>query len=170
MRELGRLFRTLCADRHTRWVKCLPDVEFFLNATTHVSTGYSPLELQFGKGPRDRVMDIIRFPEAEVISREAKIGIARDRLVKSFERRSKNQKHLSKINLCEGDLVLLHVPKQSDAVKKVTRKFFHLFYGPYVILKDYGNGSFKLGDPENQDKEIGVHHQINLKKYKSEKA
>lgn len=38
MRELGRLFRTLCSDKHTRWAKHMSDMEFFLNITTHVST------------------------------------------------------------------------------------------------------------------------------------
>lgn len=30
MRELGRMFRTFCSDKHTRWVKHIPDIEFFL--------------------------------------------------------------------------------------------------------------------------------------------
>lgn len=47
-RELGRLFRTLCSDQHTKWAKFISNIEFFFNATTHSSTGFSPHELHFG--------------------------------------------------------------------------------------------------------------------------
>lgn len=66
-----------------------------------------------------------------------------------------------------GDLVLLHVPKQSDALKKVTRKFFHIYYGPYLISRDYENSSYELVDPGSHERRIGVHNRINLKKYTS---
>lgn len=165
MREIGRLFRTLCADKHTRWARCVSDIEFFLNSTTHMSTGFCPLELHFGKKPKDQIFDIVKFPEGENVSGEAKIVLARERLKKSFERRAKTQKSTSRISLQVGDLVLLQVPKQSDALKKVTSKFFHIFYGPYEILRDFNNGSFELGDHENRNRIIGIYHQINLKKY-----
>lgn len=29
MKELGRLFRTLCSDRHTRWAKHVIEIDFF---------------------------------------------------------------------------------------------------------------------------------------------
>lgn len=165
MREIGRLFRTLCSDRHTRWVRSVPDIEFFLNATAHVSTGFCPLELHFGKKPKDQIFDILRFPDNIPMSRNAMIILAKERLNKSFERRKKAQKALSSIELQQNDLVLLRVPKHSDSIKKVTRKFFHLYYGPYLILKDLKNGSFELVDPENHDKQIGIFHQSNLEKY-----
>lgn len=49
MRELGRFFRTLCADKHTRWAKHIQDIEFLLNITSHHSTGFAPIELHFNK-------------------------------------------------------------------------------------------------------------------------
>lgn len=90
-------------------------------------------------------MDIIKFPESDQISKDVRIGLAKERLKQNFERRSKTQKALSRVSLREGDLVLLHVPKQSDAIRKITRKFFHLYYGSYLIIKDFGNASFKFG-------------------------
>ena len=156
MRELGRLFRTLCADKHTRWGKCVGDIEFFLNVTTHFSTGFSPFELHFGVKSTDPIQSIINFPETHSIMKDAKILLARERIDKSFRRRTKAQKSSSKIVLRKGDLVLLYIPKQSDALKKVTRKFFHLFYGPYIIIKDLGNNSYELGNIDDQ---------ANLRKY-----
>lgn len=64
----------------------------------------------------------------------------------------------------EGDLVLLRVPKQSDALKKVTRKFFHIFYGPYKIKIKLGNNSYELVGIE-WDRFHGIYNQANLRKY-----
>lgn len=165
MRELGRLFRTLCFDKHTRWARCINDIEFFLNATTHVSTGFSPMELHFGKKSRDEIMELIQFPESDHLPQDAKIVLAKERLKKSFDQRAKGQGTSSKVIFQIGDLVLLHVPKQSDALKKLTRKFFHIYFGPYLISKDFNNGSYELVDPENHERIIGVHNRVNLKKY-----
>ena len=160
MRELGRLFRTLCADKHARWGKCIGNIEFFLNVTTHFSTGFSPFELHFGVKPTDPIQSIINFPETQSIMKDA-----RERIDKGFRRRTKAQKSSSKIVLRKGNLVLLHIPKQSDALKKVTRKFVHLFYRPYIIIKDFGNNSYELGNVDDPDRSIGVYNQANLRKY-----
>lgn len=40
MRELGRLFRTLYYDKHTRWAKCISDVEFFLECHDTHGNGF----------------------------------------------------------------------------------------------------------------------------------
>ncbi|XP_033209070.1 uncharacterized protein LOC117167931 [Belonocnema kinseyi] len=53
MREIGRLFRTLCSESHTRWEKHLPKMECYLNVTTHSSTGFSSYELHSGVKPHD---------------------------------------------------------------------------------------------------------------------
>lgn len=61
MKELGRLFRTLCSDFHTRWAKHLPEIEYYLNTTTHSSTGYSFYELHFGTKPQNQIQKLIQF-------------------------------------------------------------------------------------------------------------
>lgn len=165
MRELGRLFRTLCADKHTRWAKHRGDIEFFLNVTTHSSTGFSPVELHFNVKPSDELLTYISFPQSQLLSRDAKILLARERIDKAHKCRLKQQKTKSKITLKEGDLVLLGVPKQSDALKKVTRKFFHLYYGPYRIIKDFQNNAFQLSQVDDESQIIGTYNQVNLKRY-----
>lgn len=165
MRELGRLFRTLCADRHTRWAKHVKDMEFFLNITTHMSTGFSPLELHFNVKPSEEILKHITFPESEQLTRDAKVLLAKDRITKAYQMKVKNQKTFSKISIEEGDLVLLHVPKQSDALKKVTRKFFHLYYGPYLVTKNFGNNAFQLSHIDEPNKIVGIYNQMSLKRY-----
>lgn len=69
------------------------------------------------------------------------------------------------MSLKVGDLVPLRVPKQSDALKELTRKFFYSYYGPYLIADDCNNGSFKVVDPVNRQRCVDVHNRANLKKY-----
>lgn len=44
MRELGRLFRAYCHDRHTSWATFVPEISQWLNCTTHSGTGFTPYE------------------------------------------------------------------------------------------------------------------------------
>ena len=48
MRELGRLFRTLCSYRYTKWSRYVSEIKGLSNSTVHHSTGFAPCELQFG--------------------------------------------------------------------------------------------------------------------------
>lgn len=97
MRELGRLFRTLCADKHTRWAKCISDIEFFFNITTHMSTGFSPMELHWGEKSKDKIMDIVKFPDSVHLSRDAKVILSKERLKNNFEHRIEGQRTPSKV-------------------------------------------------------------------------
>ena len=78
--------------------------------------------------------------------------LARERTNKNFEKRSRAQKTYSRIVLRTGDHVLLRIPKQSSKLDKVTHKFFHPFFGPYQIIEDLGNNSYKLADIHKADK------------------
>lgn len=101
------------------------------------------------------------------MTKEAKIFLARDRIQKSFAKRLKGQKASSRIVLKKDDLVLLYVPKQSDALNKVTRKFFHVYYGPYIITRDLEDNSFELANVDDHDQILGIYNRCNLKKYYS---
>lgn len=155
----------LCANRHTIWAKCIADIEFFLNITTHMSTGFSPCELHFGKKHKDRIMEILNFPELDEPSKELKIMVARDRLNKNFEQRERSKGTASKALFLEWDWVLLRVPKRSDAMAKVTMKFFHLFYGPYQIAQSFENNAYELADVSDVHRILGIYNQCHLKKY-----
>ena len=64
-----------------------------------------------------------------------------------------------------GNLVLLRVKHLSNALDKVTKKFFHLFEGPYVIVKTIGENAFVLEDPKNGNIPVGTYNRANLRKY-----
>jgi len=48
-RELSKFFRIYCYKYHKKWAELLPHIEGWLNKTIASSTGYSPMELMFGK-------------------------------------------------------------------------------------------------------------------------
>lgn len=62
MRELGRFFRTFCAEQHTNWASYVKQIENILNITTHSSTGYTPYEVQFEISPQFKIKQLVRFP------------------------------------------------------------------------------------------------------------
>lgn len=72
MRELGRLFRTLCSDAHTKWAKYIPVIESFLNVTVHSSTGFPPCKLHFRRRVTEQIDKLISFPPREDIEHAGK--------------------------------------------------------------------------------------------------
>ena len=50
----------------------------------------------------------------------------------------------------------------SNALDKVTKKFFHLSEGPYVINRVNGVNALALSDTNDSTKEIGVSNRTNL--------
>ena len=165
MRELGRMFRTLCSDRHTRWARCINTIEGMLNMAVHHSTGYAPCELHFGQKVTDEIEKIVKFPPGKELSHDLIIMKAGEHLRNDFEKRSRRQKKISCVEIKEGDLVLLKVPRLSNALNGVTRKFFHLFEGPYKITRAVGPNAFMLCDTNDETKVIGIHNRANLRRY-----
>lgn len=170
MRELGRLFRTLCTEKHTKWVDLVLTIENILNVTVHQSTGLAPYELHFGKPVQDQILRLVQFPENEKPSHEFLITMARENLQRNFKYRKKQQHSISKVKLSVGDLVLLRVRHLSNAFDKVVGKFFHLFEGPYKIHQCIGENAFLLVDHKNEQIEVGIYNRRNLRKYYYEKS
>lgn len=166
MRELGRLFRTFCSERHQKWAKCVPEIEKLLNIVTHTSTGFTPYELQYGRSPQDIVAELVDFPGVTELGIELRYQLADQAMQKAFEQRARGQKNVTKIVLEAGDLVLLRVPHLSNAVQQKTHKFFHLYQGPYVIGKSIGKNAFELRNRESNTV-LGVYNRSNLRKYYS---
>ena len=165
MREIGRLCRTLCSQNHTSWANHLKQIENLLNITTHFSTACTPYELHYGRPVKDKIEQIIKFPENYKVDHEYLITFARENIIKNFEMRKKQQK-ISNIELRVNDLVLLRVRHLSNALDKVTKKFFNLYEGPYRISKVVGKNAFVLVDKDDPLKEKVVYNRVNLKKYR----
>lgn len=168
MRELGRFFRTYCSDKHTKWAMYVKQIEEILNLTTHHSTGYTPYEIHFNRNPKFKIQEMIEFPEAVPINDDVRIYNALQNLKANSRKRAKNQKSISKVTFQVNDLVMLRVPQMSNALDKVTKKFFHLYQGPYEISKIVAKNAYQLRDRNDKNKIIGTYNQLSLKPYNSE--
>ena len=65
-----------------------------------------------------------------------------------------------------GDLVLLKVPKQSNAQEKKIAKFFHVYYGPYCIARVFNENAYELVNVDNPREVIGHYNRVDLKTYR----
>lgn len=165
MRELGRFFRTYCAERHTAWARYVPTIRDCLNLMSHQSTGAVPYELHYGRSPLDRIIEMFPRLKYEIPSQDIQIQLTRENLRRAWTRQSDTQKGVSKVSLAKEDLVLLRVPHLSDASQSVIYKFFHLFEGPYRIQDIINQNAFVLVHPDDNDRIKGTYNRIHLRKY-----
>lgn len=165
MRELGRLFRTYCAEKHTSWGRHVTFIQDCLNYSFHLSTGQVPYELHFGRSVHEKIYRLFPLLEPRPCERKFQIDLANERLRKAFDQRSKVTGKKSIIKLKIGDLVLARVPHLSDKSERLIYKFFHLYEGPFRIDKCLGNNAFVLVDMSDSSKIRGTFNRFHLKKY-----
>lgn len=165
MKELGRLFRTYCSQSHAGWPNQLSKIEVLFNNTPHLSTGYAPSEVLYGRTSRTTLDDMISpyLPRPADKNIEAIRAEVRIRLRECAQQRSKHftTRH---DELEINDLVLLRENPISDASNKILYKFCPLYSGPYkVIAKPYPN-VYTLADPLTNNRK-GNFNITNLKYY-----
>lgn len=165
MRELGRFFRAYCSSRHTSWSNYVSKIEDWLNITINDTTGMSPYTVHFGKNPKDKIAEISKIDNVYLIPRKIQLENLRDRPKKKAETRAINQKKISKIHLKRGDLVLIKIPHISKAENKETHKFWHIFFGPYMIKREININAFELVSIENENEVKGIYNRKDLRKY-----
>lgn len=167
-REIGRLIRSFCFDKHTKWACVLKDVEHCINNVTHESTGYTPLYLQFGSIEENNVHKILKFPTNPVetvkplgvvwhLSKEIQLSKAERRLQKQNER-------FTPVLFKEGDKVLVKSHPLSSAENAQIKKFFLIYEGPFSILSQVGPNSYLLTDSNGG--RLGPHNVRNLKQFR----
>nr|CAI5829091.1 unnamed protein product [Callosobruchus analis] len=166
-REVGRLLRMYCHEKHSKWACVVDFVEDCLNTAVSISTGYSPRYLQFGAENEHPVTKFIRFPiDVQVKPSLQSIWLlAHDRMTKQAKRRAlKHAAEITPIEFGEGDKVLVRTHAQSSAEDKTIKKFFHLYAGPFWVLRKAGPNCYTLRDAEGQ--ELPKQNIINLKAYR----
>ena len=141
----------------TDWVEHIDMLEFCYNAAIHSSTGFSPFELATGKevltpiallhtNKKTQVeeLDVSRFLEEW----KDRMQAAQEHLIKTksqmINRVNKKREH---VEFYPGDLVLVNSASW-PLLQGLTPKFNHRFYGPYKVVKQLNNVSYKLQLPE----------------------
>lgn len=135
MRELSRLFRTYCNQRHTSWIELIPHINRWLPSVFHESIGTTPFEAHFGKKQPRELSNLMSQDEKQIWkAKRDYTPMILENLKRMGEHRKKAAKGM-KYRFEIGDLVLLRAPKPSDAKEKLFYKFFLLYEGPYTVQR-----------------------------------
>lgn len=164
IREVSRIIRTYCHDKHSRWAVDIKLFENFLNSVVHESTGFSPNELQYGNEPVKFLPAKLSFPAKAPLSLDEKLILAEATLKTKAERRAVTHPGRPYQSFQTGELVLLRANNLSSAIKAETKKLLLLFEGPFRIKKVIRDHTYLLEFIKFQ-KERGIFHASHLKRY-----
>jgi hypothetical protein len=161
-RTVTQMLRQCVDEKQKDWVIKLPAIEFAINSARSASTGYTPFFLNTGHMPRSMIWDSAKQSEYLgvrnfAIQRKIALMAAHDSILAARvnQIRSANQKRRM-IPFEKGDLVYLSA-KNIKFPKGLARKLIPKFIGPYRILEDFKNESFRLELPAHL-KQRGVHN------------
>lgn len=169
MREIGRIFRTYCHEKHSSWYSVVENINEWLNSVTHEGTLATPYSLMFNKEPNDPIRKLINAPEPrKVPNLEQRICLAYDNLTKKASRRKQKHDRNFKLKTYKlGDLVLVKSDNISKFQSKETKKFFLIYEGPYKVIRVLDNNAYELKDLRNTKAKTKIFNIRNLKDYYS---
>ncbi len=148
-RVIGAMLRQCISADQKNWVAMLPAIEFAINLACSEITGYAPFFLNNGQMPRSMIWDNTaktEYPGMHVFAMQMKQAIisAHDSILESWVKQTQdaNRKRRT-IPFTEKDLVYIST-KNISFPKGLAHKLNPKYIGPYPILKDFGNGSFRI--------------------------
>lgn len=160
-RDIGRILRTYCHDKHTNWTKGLESAEYWINNTTHYTTGYTPNQILFGKTNTLIANKVMKFPEQPEETQEHIIQMVKTNIYTKAEKRTMKFDNGKKfITYQPGQQTLVKDHKLSSATDKVIHKFFMIFKGPYTITQIHPNNTIEAKDQYEKQ------HLFNMKNVK----
>lgn len=165
MRVLSTIFRAYCHQKHTSWYQYVEYVEHCINNTMSDSTKLTPHQIMFGTRSKTFLEKIIPFPVDLTANSIDYTLIARRNLLKAAEKRKRYfDKKIKPVTYRVGDKILKKTHYLSDTSKLETRKFFHIFEGPYRLVSIRNNNTVKIVDLDGDNEQtVNV---ANIKPYK----
>lgn len=160
-RTLVQMLRELVNNRQTDWAFKLPAIEFALNSARSDSTGFSPFFLNHGRMPRAMVWNSApqsEFPAVRNFALTRKLAIisAHDSIIAARVKQVRDaNKKRRMAPFAKDDLVYLST-KNISFPKGLARKLIPRYIGPFKVLEDFGNQSFRLQLSDSL-KQRGVH-------------
>ena len=160
-RTVTQLLRQCINPNQKDWVSKLPAIQFAINCARSQSTGYAPFFLNNGRMPRAMVWnsaDPNEYSNVRVFAQKKKLAImsAHDSIIAARVKQTRDANRLRKeVPFKEGDFIYLSTKNISFA-KGLARKLIPKYIGPYKILKDFDNQSFRIDLPSHL-KQRGVH-------------
>ena len=159
-RTLVHLLRGYNARHPKTWDESIPYIQFAYNRALHGSTGKAPFEVCLGYLPQGP-LDLVFTPQGDGSGKELAEATraykflehirkvhaeVEDNLKKSqLKYKAIHDRHRVPSTFQVGDLVWLHLGK--DRLKGEGRKLKPIRYGPFKIIKQYGDNAFQLELP-----------------------
>lgn len=158
-RTITQMLRQCISPDQRDWVLKLPAIEFAINSARSQTTGYAPFVLNHGLMPQSMIWSTkSEYPGVRVFAQRMKDAIMRahdaiiSARVKQTELANRRRKESPFVT---GDLVYLST-ENLTLPKGRARKLSPKFIGPFKILEDYKNNSYRLDLPSEM-KQRGVH-------------
>ena len=160
-RTITQMLRQCVKPDQRDWVIKLPAVEFAINAARSETTGYAPFFLNSGRMPRSFLWnrpDADEYPGVRIFAQKMHNAVmaAHDSIIEARAKQTRSanrQRRLAPFK--EGDLVYLST-KNLSVPKGRAKKLVPRYIGPYRIVKDFRNSSFRIELPANL-KSRGLH-------------
>jgi len=142
-REIGRILRTYCHSKHTKWVSYIKKIEFWINNTTHSTTGYTPQSIMGKPHNPVTLRQLVNYPdENHEEDIEVIIQLARKKMKRMAELRNQClDKGKKFIQYTVGQQVLIKEHKLSSAEDHEIKKLFLLYRGPVTIVEVRNNNT-----------------------------
>jgi Integrase zinc binding domain len=160
-RTITQMLRQCISPNQKDWVSKLPTIQFAINSARSESTGYAPFFLNTGRMPRAMIWNSANSTEyanVREFAQKRKLALmsAHDSIIgaRIKQTRDANRKRQT-VPFKTGDFVYLST-KNITFAKGLARKLIPKYIGPYKIIKDFSNQSFKLELPAHL-KQRGVH-------------
>ena len=165
-RTVTQMLRQCVKPDQKDWVWKLPAIEFAINLAHSESTGYSPFFLNSGRMPRSLLWDkpdANEYPGVSVFAWKMKNAMisAHDSLLDARAKQTRlANRYWRPAPFKENDLVYIST-KNISFLKGRARKLLPKYIGPYRIVKDFGNNSFRVLLPAHL-KQQGLHDVFHL--------
>ena len=150
-RTLGQMLRTCIGPKQKDWATRLPGIEFAINSAQSETTGYTPFFLNTGRTPRPMVWDSdnAQYPGVRAFALKMKEAVmsAHDAIIGARVKQTRlANKRRRPAPFKERDFVYVST-KNLSLPKNRSRKLMPKYIGPYEILKDYGNSTYRVKLP-----------------------
>lgn len=152
---LEAYLRCFIADQPKTWAHWIPWAELWYNTIFHVSTGFSPFEVVYGRKPPVLVHFLEGETRVEVVAQELRdrdeaLRQLKTNLLKAQEHmKYQADKRRKDVQFEVGDWVFLKLRphRQNSVVQRIHQKLAPRFFGPYQIMKKIGQVAYKLKLP-----------------------
>lgn len=162
-REINRILRTYCQNKHTKWIECLELVNTYLNQHYNEATGYTPVELFLQQKPIRFWSEIV--PNSKIdLKYEEKLILAGRNTERKAEQRVKRHNIKYKMTRFQiGDQVLVKALNLPSSINAEMSKLFSIYRGPFCVNKIFNEVTYELIDIDKNI--VGNYHTELLKKY-----